>query len=407
MDNALAEFARQGYGASSVNAVCSAQGISKGIIYHYFKTKDTLHLACVEECFGRLTEYLRANSPVTGTTESRLEGYFSARMDFFRAHPVYRPIFCEAIISPPAHLAVEIQARKQPLTILISPFWRTCCNRFLFALTSPWTRWWTLSDSFRILSTRTIRQPLRIPGNSVCGTDAAKRRWRSCSTESLTGRTKVVSDKTLQSRSVLGEMQPSKAIIKLAVPATLALLAKAAYNIVDTAYIGMLNSDIALTAVGVTVPLLLILVSIENIFAAGAAVLADRQLGQQDHEGASRTVTTLIGLSMILDILMCAGGIAFIEPLMRAFGASDASLPFAKDYAFWMFVAALANLPAQSMNCAARAESSVRISSVAVITGAVLNIILDPVFMFDWGLNMGVEGASLATTISRFSPFSS
>ena len=216
-----------------------------------------------------------------------------------------------------------------------------------------------------------------------------------------------MSDKTLQSRSVLGEMQPSKAIVKLAVPATLALLAKAAYNIVDTAYIGMLNSDIALTAVGVTVPLLLIMVSIENIFAAGAAVLAGRQLGQRDHEGASRTVTTVIGLSMILGILLCAGGIVFIEPLMRAFGASDASLPFAKDYAFWMFVAALANLPAQSMNCAARAESSVRISSVAVITGAALNIILDPVFMFDWGLNMGVEGASLATTISRFSPFSS
>ena len=214
-----------------------------------------------------------------------------------------------------------------------------------------------------------------------------------------------MSDKTLQSRSVLGEMQPSKAIVKLAVPATLALLAKAAYNIVDTAYIGMLNSDIALTAVGVTVPLLLIMVSIENIFAAGAAVLAGRQLGQQDHEGASRTVTTVIGLSMILGILLCAGGIVFIEPLMRAFGASDASLPFAKDYAFWMFVAALANLPAQSMNCAARAESSVRISSVAVITGAALNIILDPVFMFDWGLNMGVEGASLATTISQFVTF--
>lgn len=83
-----------------------------------------------------------------------------------------------------------------------------------------------------------------------------------------------MSDKTTQSQSVLGEMQPSKAIVKLAVPATLALLAKAVYNIVDTAYIGMLNSDIALTAVGVTVPLLLIMVSIENIFAAGAAVLA-------------------------------------------------------------------------------------------------------------------------------------
>ncbi|MBS6196279.1 MAG: MATE family efflux transporter [Clostridiales bacterium] len=207
------------------------------------------------------------------------------------------------------------------------------------------------------------------------------------------------------SNSILGSMAPSKAIIKLAVPATLALLAKAVYNLVDTAYIGMLNSDIALTAVGVTVPLLLIMVSIENIFAAGAAVLAGRQLGASDHEGASRTVTTIIGISVIIGILLCVGGIVFMDPLMRAFGASEASLPLAKDYAFWMFIAALANLPAQSMNCAARAESSVKISSIAVITGALLNVVLDPIFMFEWGFNMGVEGASLATTVSQFVTF--
>ena len=158
-----------------------------------------------------------------------------------------------------------------------------------------------------------------------------------------------------QTQSVLGEMAPSKSIIKLAIPATLALLAKAVYNLVDTAYIGMLNSDIALTAVGVTVPLLLIMVSIENIFAAGAAVLAGRQLGAKDDEGASRTITTIISVSVLIGILLCVCGIVFLEPLMRAFGASDASLPQAKSYAFWMFIAALANLPAQSMNCAARA----------------------------------------------------
>lgn len=208
-----------------------------------------------------------------------------------------------------------------------------------------------------------------------------------------------------QTQSILSDMKPSKAIVKLAVPATLALLAKAVYNLVDTAYIGMLNSDIALTAVGVTVPLLLIMVSIENIFAAGAAVLAGRQLGEKDDEGASRTITTIVGLSVVIGIVLCVGGIIFIEPIMRAFGASEASLPLAKDYAFWMFVAALANLPAQSMNCAARAESSVKISSIAVITGAILNIILDPIFMFDWGLNMGVAGASLATTVSQFATF--
>lgn len=206
-------------------------------------------------------------------------------------------------------------------------------------------------------------------------------------------------------QSLLGEVAPKKAIIQLAIPATLALLAKAVYNIVDTAYIGMLHSDIALTAVGVTLPLLLIMVSLENIFAAGAAVLAGRQLGAKDHKGASRTVTTVVGISIVIGILLCVGGIYFIEPLLTMFGASEASLPLAKDYAFWMFVAALANLPAQSLNCAARAESSVKISSVAVITGAALNIILDPIFMFDWGLGMGVEGASLATTISQFVTF--
>ena len=77
--------------------------------------------------------------------------------------------------------------------------------------------------------------------------------------------------------SLLSTVNPSKAITKLAIPATLALLAKAVYNIVDTAYIGMLGSDIALAAVGVTLPLLLIMVSVENIFAAGASVLAGRQ----------------------------------------------------------------------------------------------------------------------------------
>lgn len=205
----------------------------------------------------------------------------------------------------------------------------------------------------------------------------------------------------VEKESLLASVKPSKAIIDMAVPATLALLAKAVYNIVDTAYIGMLNSDTALAAVGVTLPLFLIMVSIENIFAAGAGVLAGRQLGEHDKEGANRTVTTIVGFSMVVGIGLCIVGILFEDVLLRAFGASEAVLPQAKDYAFWMFIAALFNLPAQSLNCAARAESSVKISSVAVITGAVLNVILDPIFMFSWGLNMGVEGASLATTISQ------
>lgn len=205
-----------------------------------------------------------------------------------------------------------------------------------------------------------------------------------------------------QKESLLAEVKPSKAIVKLAIPATLALLAKAVYNIVDTLYIGMLHSETALAAVGVTLPLLLIFVSIENIFAAGAAVLAGRHLGAGNKKEANEAISTVVAASMLIGTCLCVGGLIFMEPLLRLFGASEVVMPLAKDYAFWMFIAALANLPAQSLNCAARAESSVKISSIAVITGAVLNVVLDPIFMFDWGFGMGVGGASLATTLSQF-----
>lgn len=104
MDSALAEFSAQGYGASSINTICAAQDISKGIVYHYFETKDGLFLACVNECFQRLTAYIRENMPDQDDVESRLEDYFSIRARFFYSYPVYQRIFCEAVIAPPAHL---------------------------------------------------------------------------------------------------------------------------------------------------------------------------------------------------------------------------------------------------------------------------------------------------------------
>lgn len=113
MDSALAEFSKQGYGASSINTICSAQDISKGIVYHYFETKDGLFLACVEECFQRLTEYIRANMIKQGDIGFCLEAYFAIRTKFFHSYPVYQRIFCEAVISPPAHLRAGIQACKQ------------------------------------------------------------------------------------------------------------------------------------------------------------------------------------------------------------------------------------------------------------------------------------------------------
>lgn len=114
LDSALAEFSKQGYGASSINTICAAQNISKGIIYHYFETKDALFLACVEECFQMLTEYIRDNiSCEELTIEEQLKRYFTIRTHFFREYPVYQRIFCEAIITPPEHLNEEIRRCRQ------------------------------------------------------------------------------------------------------------------------------------------------------------------------------------------------------------------------------------------------------------------------------------------------------
>lgn len=114
MDSALAEFSRQGYGASSINTICAAQNISKGIVYHYFETKDALFLACVEECFRKLTDYIQANLSREGrSSEEQLRDYFALRSAFFREAPAYRRIFCDAVMAPPAHLWEEIRARKE------------------------------------------------------------------------------------------------------------------------------------------------------------------------------------------------------------------------------------------------------------------------------------------------------
>ena len=120
LDSALSEFAEKGYGGSSVNTICAAQGISKGIVYHYFESKDELYLACVSECFQRLTAHLSAALSVadTGSVEEQLGRYFTARTAFFEKEPIYQPIFCEAVFSPPSPLAQEIRVRRQEFDAL-------------------------------------------------------------------------------------------------------------------------------------------------------------------------------------------------------------------------------------------------------------------------------------------------
>ena len=118
MDSALAEFSAQGYGASSINTICAAQDVSKGIVYHYFETKDALFLACVEECFQSLKAYIQDHVHPDGgavDTGECLTDYFGVRMRFFRENPLYQRIFMESVFMPPEHLKAGIMERRQPM----------------------------------------------------------------------------------------------------------------------------------------------------------------------------------------------------------------------------------------------------------------------------------------------------
>lgn len=109
LDAAMEEFSRRGYEGASLNTVCAEKGISKGIIYHYFRDKDELYLLCVKTCFDAVTAYLRDTvGSLTGSPEARLKAYFDARLRFFAAHPVYLGIFSGASFDPPAALSAEM-----------------------------------------------------------------------------------------------------------------------------------------------------------------------------------------------------------------------------------------------------------------------------------------------------------
>lgn len=113
IENATKEFAYQGYGLSSVNNICNEGGISKGNLYHYFKNKDELYLACLKECFDSLTVAIRKGaSDMQGSADECLERYFDTRVAFFKENPKKLALFCGAVIAPPSHLKNDIEKIK-------------------------------------------------------------------------------------------------------------------------------------------------------------------------------------------------------------------------------------------------------------------------------------------------------
>ena len=204
-----------------------------------------------------------------------------------------------------------------------------------------------------------------------------------------------------QDKTFLGTEPIGKLLRQLAVPTVIAQLVNMLYNIVDRIYIGHIpgNGDLALTGVGVCLPLILIVSAFAALVASGGAPRASIYMGKQDHATAEKILGGCFALQLIVSAVLTAVLLLWNRPLLLTFGASENTIDYAATY---MSVYAIGTVFVQltlGMNAFITAQGFAQIGMRTVLIGAVANIVLDPLFIF--ALNMGVRGAALATIISQ------
>lgn len=190
-------------------------------------------------------------------------------------------------------------------------------------------------------------------------------------------------------------------ILSLAGPIIIAQLVQLLYNIVDRIYIGHLPgaSSLALTGLGLTFPVITIILAFTNLFGTGGTPLFSIARGSGDKERAELIQGNSFALLCVTSIILMIFCYAFLKPMLYMFGASDASFPYARDYLTIYLIGTPLVMIATGMNGFINAQGFPWIGMVTVLAGAVTNIILDPVFIFVFG--MGVAGAATASVISQ------
>ena len=190
-------------------------------------------------------------------------------------------------------------------------------------------------------------------------------------------------------------------ILSLAVPMTVAQLVQMLYNIVDRVYIGHLPgaSSLALTGLGLTFPLITVIVAFTTLFGLGGAPLCSIARGRQDEERAERIVGNTFFMLCATSLLLILVCYVFLKPILYLFGASDATFPFAQQYLQIYLIGTPFVMIGAGMNGFINAQGFARTGMMTILLGAVANVILDPIFIF--ALGMGVSGAALATVLSQ------
>ena len=206
-----------------------------------------------------------------------------------------------------------------------------------------------------------------------------------------------------QQKTLLFEQMPiPRAVAKLAVPTILSSLVTVLYNLADTYFVGMLNNSVQNAAVTLAAPLILAFNAVNNLFGVGSSSMMSRALGSRDYETVHRSSAFGFYCSIFCGLLFSLLYVIFQPFVLTILGADATTAEATAGYLRWTVACGAApTILNVVMAYLVRAEGAALHASIGTMSGCILNIILDPVFILPWGLNMGAEGAGLATFLSN------
>ncbi|WP_353096535.1 MATE family efflux transporter [Tissierella praeacuta] len=200
-------------------------------------------------------------------------------------------------------------------------------------------------------------------------------------------------------KNLLGEEPIGKLLIKFSLPAITGMIVNALYNVVDRIFIGKGVGELAIGGIFISLPISLIIMAFSMLIGIGGNTLVSIKLGQNRKEEAEKVAGNSFILLILISLCITVFGLIFLRPLLNVFGASDSNIQYAYDYMKIILIGAPLQAIGFGMNNFIRGEGSPTVAMKTMLIGAISNTILDPIFIFSFG--MGVEGAALATIISQ------
>ena len=204
-----------------------------------------------------------------------------------------------------------------------------------------------------------------------------------------------------KSQQILGTEPIGKLLIKYSVPAIIGMMVNALYNVVDRMFIGNIPGvgPMAITGLGVTMPIMTIILAFGMLVGIGATTNISIKLGQGKREEAEHIVGNSITLALIIGIILTVVGTIFSDSILKVFGASESTLIYAKSYMSIILLGTIFSISAMVFNNIIRGDGNPKLSAIIMAAGCATNIVLDAVLIF--GFNMGIQGAALATIASQ------